>query len=176
MTKKAVQPTTDEVADVEITEKPDAEIARQEETAISDPGPDWSKIGKLELDSLQARWGAIEQWSILREFFRARVEMVLFYMKPEGGELNMEEAIKRADKELTPKDFERHIANVGKFNLANVSWLTLYDIFKSDPSTAQAIWEDIKEKPRKISKPGISQRAYLREQSGKSLPGSEHSL
>jgi hypothetical protein len=154
MTKKTVQPKVDEVADVQITEKPNTEIIKSEEMDIADPGPDWSKIKKLQLDSLQARWGAVERWSILRELFSARVEMVLFYMKPEGGNLDMEEAIKRADKELTPENFKRRIADIGKFNLAGVSWFTLYDIFKSDPSSAQDIWEDIKYEAEKDFKAG----------------------
>src|ERR1044072_8431379 len=46
-------------------------------------------------DSLAARW-SLERRSVLRELHRALVRHIIFYTKPEGGGLTMEDAIKQA--------------------------------------------------------------------------------
>lgn len=138
MTKKATQPKTDQAT--EFVEKPEESIAVAEQT-----GPDWSKIKRLDPESLVFRADEeVSKWSVIRELYRARFKMIEFYLSPEGGELSMKEAIQRADKELNGPEFERHLSIVGSFNVNQVSWFTLHDFFITDPDLAEQIWQDIK--------------------------------
>jgi len=64
-----------------------AESSIQPET---EPGGD--QVESMQLDSMAARW-VLEHKSVLRELHRAVVRQIIFYTKPEGGGLTMEEAI-----------------------------------------------------------------------------------
>src|SRR5215211_4041195 len=63
------------------------------------PNPDWSKIKRIDSNSLKARW-EFEKWAVIRELWRAQYQMVTYYMKPEGGGHSLEEAIRMATSEL----------------------------------------------------------------------------
>jgi hypothetical protein len=107
--------------------------------------PDWSKIKRIDQDSLKARW-EFEKWSVIRELWRANCQMVTFYMKPEGGGHSLEEAIKMATEELgTGPMLDKELERIASWNIDTISWYTLDKVFRSSPSFAQQIWEEVKE-------------------------------
>jgi len=105
---------------------------------------DWSKIGRIDQDSLEARW-RLEKWSVIRELWRANLQMVTFYMKPEGGNLSLEDAIKQATTELQEGPMlEEEMERISTWHVDAISWYTLDRIFRSKPSYAEQIWQEVK--------------------------------
>lgn len=105
---------------------------------------DWSKVGRIEQKSLEARW-RLEKWSVIRELWRANLQMVTFYMKPEGGNLSLEDAIKQATTELQEGPMlEEEMERISAWHVDAISWYTLDRIFRSKPSYAEQIWQEVK--------------------------------
>lgn len=109
------------------------------------PIPDWSKIGRMDPDSLAARW-LLEKRSVIRELHQAYVHQVIFYTKPEGGGLSIEEAIKLASGAINGQfDAKELYDSLATQPPSAITWYQIDKLFKYDPAIAQAIWEDIKE-------------------------------
>jgi hypothetical protein len=137
---------------ISLEEATDCALTCIQEQSAETPiqGPDWSRIKKLEPESMRARRNEeTERWSVLREMYRARVQMIHFYTSPEGGKLSMKEAIQLADKELNGPEFKRELQRIGAHNVDQVSWYSLHHIFINDPDCAEQIWQDIKEEAEK---------------------------
>lgn len=90
-------------------------------------------------DSLAARW-SLERRSVLRELHRALVRHIIFYTKPEGGSLTMEEAIKQATEVMEGPDEEGYCKLVTSMSVSSISWLSLDRLFRYDPKAAQELW------------------------------------
>jgi hypothetical protein len=109
------------------------------------PNPDWSKIKRIDSNSLKARW-EFEKWAVIRELWRAQYQMVTYYMKPEGGGHSLEEAIRMATSELGEGSMlEKEMERITGRNVDSITWYTLDRVFRSNPSYAQRIWEEVKE-------------------------------
>ena len=105
---------------------------------------DQEKIDRLDPDSLAARW-LLEKRSVIRELHHAYVAQVIFYTKPEGGNLSMEEAIKKAGGRMDAGfDLSAFYDQMVKQPPSSISWYQIEKIFRHDPAAAQIIWEDIK--------------------------------
>lgn len=102
------------------------------------------EIDNMSPDSLAARW-SLERRSILRELHRALVRHIIFYTKPEGGGLTMEEAIKQATELMEGPEEEDYCKMVTSMSVSSISWLSLDRLFRYDPKAAQELWEEIKE-------------------------------
>ncbi|MCG3143387.1 MAG: hypothetical protein HONDAALG_00735 [Gammaproteobacteria bacterium] len=89
------------------------------------------------------------QGSILREMQKARCEMLRFYLKPEGGSLPIEEAIKTVDGPDDDDYTEQLIANLLSESVEMVSWYSLERLHARAPKVAKKIWELVKEEARK---------------------------
>lgn len=111
------------------------------------------EIEQLHNDSLLARW-ELEKWSVIRELWRANLSMITFFMSSPGGNLSMEEAIRKACEKMDDEGFEEHLDSIVSWNMASISWQTLDTIFRQNPTYAQQIWEDIKEQAEKDFKSG----------------------
>jgi hypothetical protein len=127
---------------------------QQENIAGDDPGPDWSKIDRIDRNSLDARW-EFEKWSVIRELWRANYQMVTYLMKPEGGGHSLEEAIRQASTELGEGVMlEKQMGSIIGRNVDSITWYTLDKVFRTKPSYAQQIWEEVKEQALKDFKSG----------------------
>jgi len=102
------------------------------------------QVARFDNNSLAGRW-AFEGWSVLRELWRTRVRMITYYMKPEGGNLDMEEAIKRATEQSGEAITEEVVENILQRSVDGISWFILDELFSKDPGLGQRLWEDIKE-------------------------------
>lgn len=140
--------TADTQAETIILEEgPDSLPVREEEQATPQPmpDPDWSKIGRLDRNSLDARW-TFEKWSVIRELWRANYQMVTFFMKPEGGSLSLDEAIRKASEKLGEGPMlDKEMDRIAGWDVDSISWHTLDRVFRTKPSYAQQIWEEVKE-------------------------------
>ena len=116
-----------------------AESSIQPET---EPGGD--QVESMQLDSMAARW-VLEHKSILRELHRAVVRQIIFYTKPEGGGLTMEEAIQRAARIMEEPEAENFYKVLTSRSVKSISWLEIDRLFRYDPDAAQQFWEDLKE-------------------------------
>lgn len=71
--------------------------------------------------------------------------MVTFYTKPQGGELTLEEAIKKASQQQGEGALEEEMERIVSWNVSNISWHALDAVFRSNPSYAEQLWEEIKD-------------------------------
>jgi hypothetical protein len=115
-----------------------------------------SQVNQLEimhLNSLDARW-LLEHRSVLRELHRALVRHIIFYTKPEGGGLSMEEAISKATEVMEGPEAEDYYKHITTMSVKSISWLSIDRLFRYSPEAAQALWEDLKEQADKDFKSG----------------------
>jgi hypothetical protein len=75
--------------------------------------------------------------------------MVLFFMKPEGGGLDLRQAIQRADGELNGTTPEEDAERIASWNVDQITWFAIDRMFKQNPDYAQQIWEEIKDQAAK---------------------------
>lgn len=101
-------------------------------------------IESMAPDSLAARW-LLERRSVLRELHRAMITHILFFTRPEGGGLTMEEAIKKATERMEGPEAEDYYKNLSTMSAGSISWLSIDQLFRYHPESAQMIWEDLKE-------------------------------
>jgi hypothetical protein len=147
--KKGLEPEIEQQeaindADDLIETQPEAP-AILEENQSPEPEIDWSKIKRINHNSLEGRW-RLERWSIIRELWRAHHQRVIYYMKPEGGDHSLEEAIKMANVKLGEgPTLEKEMERISSWNVDSISWYSLDRVFRSNPSYAQQVWEDVKE-------------------------------
>jgi hypothetical protein len=147
MSKKKQQvkqkaPTENEL---KLTVADETDLAETQTEAEDLTSPDWSKIERIDENSLEARW-KFEKWSVIRELWRSHHQMVTYYMKPEGGNHSLEEAIKRASVELGEGALlDEEMERIAGQQVATISWNTLNRVFLSKPSYAQEIWEEVKQ-------------------------------
>jgi hypothetical protein len=79
---------------------PDSEqmcLTIEQSQDLPEPESDMDRVESMQPDSLAARW-PLEHRSVLRELHRAVVRHMIFYTKPEGGGLSMEEAMQNATR------------------------------------------------------------------------------
>ncbi len=89
------------------------------------------KIDRLDPDSLAARW-LLEKRSVIRELHHAYVAQVIFYTKPEGGNLSMEEAIKKAGGRMDAGfDLSAFYDKLVKQPPSSISWYQIEKIFRA---------------------------------------------
>jgi hypothetical protein len=105
--------------------------------------PHGSEVKQMDTNSLEARW-SLEKWSVLRELWRAKVRMVMFYTSAQG-KMSMEEAIARASEELGESALDEELERICNQDVDSISWYALDHIFRSNPDYAQQLWEDIKD-------------------------------
>jgi hypothetical protein len=102
------------------------------------------QVESMQPDSLAARW-LLEHKSVLRELHRAVVRHIIFYTKPEGGGLSMEEAITKATRIMDGPEAEDFYKTLTSRSIKSISWLEIDRLFRYDPASAQQLWEDMKE-------------------------------
>ena len=118
-----------------------------------EPESDMDRVESMQPDSLAARW-LLEHRSVLRELHRAVVRHIIFYTKPEGGGLSMEEAMQKATRIMDGPETEDFYKNLTSRSVRGISWLEIDRLFSSDPASAQQLWEDIKEQAEMDFKSG----------------------
>lgn len=123
------------------------------ETHQLEESTDSEQIELIDTNSLLARW-ELEKWSIMRELSRSHVNQITFYMKPEGGGLSMEEAVKKAAEKSDESSFREYLKQAVSWNVASITWDTLDVIFRHKPDFAQQVWENIKQEAEKDFKSG----------------------
>jgi hypothetical protein len=114
---------------------------------------DMDRVESMQPDSLAARW-LLENRSVLRELHRAVVRHMIFYTKPEGGGLSMEEAMQKATRIMEGPETEKFYKNLTSRSIKGISWLEIDKLFRYDPASAQQLWEDIKEQAEMDFKSG----------------------
>jgi hypothetical protein len=117
------------------TEEPEAQL---------EPVSKDEQIERMQPDSLAARW-LLERRSVLRELHSALVRHVIFYTKPEGGGMTMEEAIKKATEVMDGPEVDNYYKNLTSMSVKSISWLSIDRLFRYDPEAAQTLWEGLKE-------------------------------
>jgi hypothetical protein len=122
-----------------------------------------SQLDQVEImqpDSLEARW-LLEHRSVLRELHGALVRHIIFYTRPEGGGLTMEEAISKATEVMDGPEAEDYYRQITSMSVKSISWLSIDRLFRYNPEAAQALWEDLKEQADKDFKSGhFAARAF----------------
>lgn len=107
------------------------------------------QVKRFNPDSLLARF-SLERFSLLRELRKAYFNMVMFYMKPEGGNNSIEDAIRLAGVKIKGTQEARRLYRKMKQKPPDhISWYELNDLFLCDPEAAEYFWQDIKEVARK---------------------------
>jgi hypothetical protein len=146
MTKKkqwVKQKTTEQSVELKVAEE--TALASTESEEKGSPSPDWSKIERMDENSLKARW-KLEKWSVIRELWRSHLQMVTFYMTPQGGNHSMDEAINMASSELGEGTLlNEEMERIANMQVTSLSWYTLEQVFLTKPSYAQEIWEEVKQ-------------------------------
>jgi hypothetical protein len=90
------------------------------------PGPlaENNQTESMQPDSMAARW-LLEHKSILRELHRAVVRHIIFYTKPDGGGLTMEEAIQKAARIMEEPEAENFYKVLTSRSVKSISWLEI---------------------------------------------------
>ncbi|HEX5731517.1 MAG TPA: hypothetical protein VF131_01690 [Blastocatellia bacterium] len=112
-----------------------------------------SKVESMRPDSLTAR-RLLEHSSVLRELHNAVVRHIVFYTNPEGGQLTMEEAIKKASRIMEGAEAENFYKSLTSRSVEGITWLEIDRLFRYDPKAAQVFWEDLKREADKDFKSG----------------------
>jgi hypothetical protein len=136
---------------IEVRQAPQSEA--EEPTTTSEPASEVDPVESMHPTSLAARW-LLEEGSVLREMHRAVVRHIIFYTKPEGGGLSMQEAIARATKIIKGPAAENFYEFLTTRSVRGLTWLEIDRVFRYDPGAAQQFWEDLKEEADKDFKSG----------------------
>ena len=120
------------------------QLADDESLVVAEPETEMDKVANMQPDSLAARW-LLEHKSVLREMHRAVVRHVVFYTKPEGGGLSMEEAIAKATRIMEGPEAENFYRSLTSRSMSGITWLEIDRFFRYNPASAQQLWEDMKE-------------------------------
>jgi hypothetical protein len=91
----------------------------------------------------------LEDWgSVLRELHKAYVARIIFYMKPEGGEMTLDEAMNQAGDPNPNESVDKKVDDILRRPVTNISWSSIDTLFRRSPEAAKEVWDLIKNEAR----------------------------
>jgi hypothetical protein len=137
-----------EAAETPLAAVSDGELLPVESARSMDMDGDTTERLSVFANSLMAS-DVLEDWSsVLRELNKAYVARILFFMKPEGGEMSLEEAMNNACDPNPDESVDKKVDDILRRPVTNITWSSIDALFRRSPEAAKEVWDLIKKEAR----------------------------